>query len=101
MAYNARIDLLRFMAFTGIEDYFSMTEFSAQSGYRKMDATECTTYYIEKGWMTGEPLRNSGSYYYSAHLSDFKCCAVIAHTSLDDVERIFKVAVESTKPKWS
>ena len=101
LAYNARIDLLRFMAFTGIEDYFSMTEFSAQSGYRKMDATECTTYYIEKGWMTGEPLRNSGSYYYSAHLSDFKCCAVIAHTSLDDVERIFKVAVESTKPKWS
>ena len=47
LAYNARIDLLRFMAFTGIEDYFSMTEFSAQSGYRKMDATECTTYYIE------------------------------------------------------
>lgn len=101
LAYNARIDILRFMAFTGIEDYFSVTEFSAQSGYRKMDATESTTYYIDKGWMKGEPLKNSGSYYNSAYLSDFRCCAVIAHSSLDDVERIFKVAVKSTKPRWS
>lgn len=99
---DARIYMVRYFALTNVINYFNAEAMCTIKGYRKMDATESTKYYLNIGWMTGEPLKSHGTYISNCRFDNMWRCAVIAHCPLHVVDEIMDDAVtERENRRWS
>ena len=86
-AKKARINFIRFLAFTDIYDYERGSDFSLLSGFLKGDVTKATQYYIDKKWMSGTATRAS-SYTGTCKLDDKRICPIIAFTPIKETEKL-------------
>ncbi len=75
----ARIHLVRYFAFSNSINYVDAENICNLNRFRKKDILETTEYYIEKGWMTGKPLKPHGEYIQGCKLDALYQCAIIAH----------------------
>lgn len=87
---KARINYVRFLAFTGIYDYERGSDFSVSSGFLKGDVTKATQYYIDKKWMSGTATRAS-SYTGTCKLDNIRICPIIAFTPIEATEKLLTI----------
>ena len=90
---KARINYVRFLAFTGIYDYERGSDFSLSSGFLKGDVTKATEYYIGKKWISGTATRAS-SYTKTCQLNDIRICPIIAFTPIEETEKLLTIAAQ-------
>lgn len=96
---KARINYVRFLAFTGIYDYERGSDFSLSSGFLKGDVTKATEYYIGKKWMSGTATRAS-SYTKTCQLNDIRICPIIAFTPIEETEKLLTIAAQINSQKY-
>ena len=89
-AKKARVNYVRFLAFTGIYDYERGSDFSVSSGFLKGDVTKATEYYIDKKWMSDTATRAS-SYTATCKLDDKRICPIIAFTPIKVTEKLLTI----------
>ena len=96
---KARINYVRFLAFTGIYDYERGSDFSLSSGFLKGDVTKATEYYIGKKWISGTATRAS-SYTKTCQLNDIRICPIIAFTPIEETEKLLTIAAQINSQKY-
>lgn len=85
----ARIHLVRYFAFTNHINYLNAETICVMNGFRKMDTKESTAYYINRGWMEGEPLKPHGTYVNNCRFVADRQCAIIALCPFPSVMQLY------------
>lgn len=99
-AKRARINFIRFLAFTDIYDYERGSDFSLLSGFLKGDVTKATQYYLDRKWMSGTATRAS-SYTGTCKLDDKRICPIIAFTPIKEAEKLVATAKQVNDDTYS
>lgn len=99
-AKRARINFIRFLAFTDIYDYERGSDFSLLSGFLKGDVTKATQYYLDRKWMSGTATRTS-LYTGTCKLDDKRICPIIAFTPIKEAEKLVATAKQVNDDTYS
>lgn len=97
---QARKTLVRYFAFTNAYNYQNAKFICEKHGLRMMDIAETSKYYIQKGWMTGEPIKTYvSSCSKGCALTSLYQAAVIANCPIGSMTMILEDSAEEQKDR--
>ena len=87
-----RIQIGKYMAITGANNYDQLSSYVYTAGCLKKDITFASEYFIGEGWAYGTVLKSSSNSRDCCHFFPIRQCAIIASINVDEAQMIYKTS---------
>lgn len=96
-----RIQIGKYMAITGANNYDQLSSYVYTAGCLKKDITFASEYFIGEGWAYGTVLKSSSNSRDCCHFFPIRQCAIIASINVDEAQMIYKTSKNMfLRDKW-